>query len=128
MKNVVFLTLVEVLEIHADQIQRYGGSGGIRDITLLSSAIAMPYSSFSGEFLHEDIFEMAAAYAYHISQNHPFIDGNKRTALAAALVFLTVNGIVVADHSGKLYNAVISLASGELNKSEFAKILKSLEE
>ena len=82
MKKIVFLTLAEVIEIHTDQIKRYGGTDAIRDMGLLSSAVAMPYASFHDTFLHADIFEMAAAYAFHVSQNHPFIDGNKRTALA----------------------------------------------
>jgi death-on-curing protein len=73
MKRIEFLTLAEVTEIHADRIRRYGGKGGPRDINLLSSAVAMPYASFSGDFLHRDICEMAAAYAFHICRNHPFI-------------------------------------------------------
>ncbi|MDI6800525.1 MAG: type II toxin-antitoxin system death-on-curing family toxin [Thermodesulfovibrionales bacterium] len=83
-KEIIFLTLAEVIDIHTDQIEKYGGSMGIRDKNLLYSAIAMPSASFYRTFLHSDIFEMAAAYVYHISQNHPFIDGNKRTALASA--------------------------------------------
>jgi death-on-curing protein len=126
MKKIVFLTLAEVVEIHTDQIERYGGADGIRDINLLSSSAAIPYSSFSGSFLHNDIFEMAAAYAYHISQNHPFIDGNKRTALASALVFLELNGISLIDPEEKLYKSMISLAAGKLNKTEFTDILRNL--
>jgi len=122
------LTLAEVVEIHADQIKRYGGSDGVRDMTLLSSAVAMPYASFSGSFLHTDIYEMAAAYAFHICRNHPFIDGNKRTALASALIFLELNGISLLDNEGKLYDAMMSLASGHLNKAEIAKILRELKE
>lgn len=128
MEDFSFLTLAEVIAIHAGQIERYGGGAGIRDIGLLSSAIAVPYASFSGTFLHADVFEMAAAYAFHICQNHPFIDGNKRTALASALVFLEMNGIGLSDPQGKLYHAMISIASGELNKSEFSKILENLAE
>lgn len=130
MKNIVFLTLAEVVEIHTDQIMRYGGVDGLRDVNLLSSAIAMPYSSFSsfsGTFLHATLFDMAAAYVFHISQNHPFIDGNKRTALASALVFLELNGITISDPSGKLYNAMISLALGKLEKTNLAKLLNSLQ-
>lgn len=126
MKEIIFLTLAEVIDVHADQIKRYGGDPGIRDIGLLSSAIAMPYASFSEVFLHSDIYEMAAAYTFHISQNHPFIDGNKRTALASALVFLELNDISLSDPDGILYNTMVSLASGELRKPEFAKILKGL--
>jgi death-on-curing protein len=128
MKDIIFLTLVEVTEIHADQIKRYGGSSGIRDINLLSSAVAMPSATFSGSYLHGDIYEMAAAYAFHICQNHPFIDGNKRAALASALVFLELNGISISDLSGKLYDAMIALASGKLSKAEFADTLRKLQE
>jgi len=126
MKKIEFLTLAEVTEIHADQIEHYGGTAGTRDINLLSSAVAMPYASFSGDFLHRDIYEMAAAYAFHISQNHPFIDGNKRTALASALVFLEVNGSSISDSEGRLYEATMDLASGKLKKEEFANILRNL--
>lgn len=122
-----FLTLAEAIEIHADQLQRYGGGEGIRDIGLLSSAVAMPSASYSDKFLHGDIFEMAAAYAFHISQNHPFIDGNKRTALASALVFLEMNGHTIDDPKSMLYDAMITLATGKLGKSEFAQILRDLE-
>lgn len=126
MKKIEFLTLAEVIEIHADQIEHYGGTGETRDINLLSSAVAMPYASFSGDFFHGDIYEMAAAYAFHICQNHPFIDGNKRTALAAFLVFLDINGISVSDSEGKLYEATMDVASGKMKKKEFANILRNL--
>jgi death-on-curing protein len=126
MADIVFLTLAEVIEIHADQIGRYGGLSGIRDMNLLSSAVAMPAASFGGEYLHADPYEMAAAYAFHIAQNHPFLDGNKRTALAASLVFLEMNSISISDPAGKLYDAMIALASGKLGKNEFVDILRSL--
>ena len=79
----LFLDLDFVLRIHLSLIERYGGEPGVRDIGLLHSAIAMPQASFGGEFLHEDLFEKAAAYLFHIVQNHPFMDGNKRTGAAA---------------------------------------------
>lgn len=125
-KDIIFLSLAEVVEIHADQIRRYGGKTGIRDMNLLSSAVAMPYATFKNKLLHHDIFEISAAYAFHISQNHPFIDGNKRTALASALVFLELNGTSLSDPQEKLYDAMVSLASGNLNKAEFTEILRSL--
>nr|MDD5699375.1 type II toxin-antitoxin system death-on-curing family toxin [Victivallaceae bacterium] len=87
-----FLSLAEVLEIHQDQLVRYGGEAGIRDLGLLKSAISMPSATYGGEFLHSDIYEMAAAYLFHIVQNHPFLDGNKRTGAVAMLVFLILNG------------------------------------
>jgi death-on-curing protein len=126
MKEILFLTLAEVIEIHADQIKRYGGSHGIRDMNLLSSAVAMPHASFYGEFLHNDIYKMAAAYAFHICQNHPFVDGNKRAALASALVFLEMNGINISDPKGRLYEDMIALAEGNVKKEEFAEILREL--
>lgn len=128
MKKITFLTLAEVVEIHADQIGRYGGSSGLRDINLLSSAAAMPYASFHGRFLHADLFEMAAAYAFHICQNHPFVDGNKRTALATALVFLELNGVSVNDPEENLYHSMMSLASGNLDKAGFVSALRELTE
>jgi death-on-curing protein len=75
-----FLTLSEILMILEDQIRNYGGIYGVRDLNLLSSAIYVPQSSFNGQYLHNTIPAMAAAYAYHLCQNHPFIDGNKRVA------------------------------------------------
>ena len=126
MKKITFLTLSEVIEIHSNQIKLYGGKEGIRDISLLSSAVAMPYATFSGEYLHRDIYEMAAAYAFHICQNHAFIDGNKRTALASSLVFLELNGISIADPEEKLYEALMNIASGKSSKESFAEILRSL--
>jgi death-on-curing protein len=88
---VLFLTVDDIIESHQNQIDTYGGSYGIRDIGLLESAIAQPEASFSGQYVHADIFEMAAAYLYHLVMNHPFVDGNKRVGLEAALVFLEIN-------------------------------------
>src|SRR5947208_1858403 len=85
-----FLTLHEVLGIHANQIELYGGSLGIRDQGLLEAALAQPEATFGGDYLHHDIYEMAAAYLFHLVQNHPFIDGNKRVGTVAATVVLTV--------------------------------------
>jgi len=121
-----FLTLAEVIEIHSDQIQRYGGQAGLRDLALLESAIGQPEASFAGEWLHPDRYEMAAAYAYHLCQNHPFIDGNKRTALATALVFLELNNITILDPRRRLKNAMIRIASGKMRKEDFAKLLRTL--
>ena len=87
----LFLSLDEVLEIHEQQIERYGGSHGIRDAGGLESAMATPQATFGGEFLHRSIPTMAAAYLFHLCQNHPFIDGNKRTGANAAITFLLMN-------------------------------------
>ena len=116
-----FLTLSEVLLILDDQIKNYGGIYGIRDIKLLSSAIYMPESSFGGQYLHETIPAMAAAYAFHICQNHPFLDGNKRVALASALVFLDINGYELNCKDETLYNKIMGVAKGETKKEELVK-------
>lgn len=121
-----FLNLADVLRIHADQIQRYGGRNGVRDFGLLESALAMPRASFGGEWLHRDTYEMAAAYAFHVCRNHPLIDGNKRTGLACALVFLELNGIHVEDPEGLLYQAMMDTATGSLDKLGLAQVLRAL--
>lgn len=126
MKEPLFLTLAEIIEIHKNQIELYGGSHGMRDLSLLQSAIAQPQASFGGEFLHKDIFEMASAYAFHICRNHAFIDGNKRAALASALVFLELNSISLDDPTQKLYNVMIALAKGQLEKGDLAQIFRGL--
>jgi death-on-curing protein len=114
----LFLTLDEVLGIHADQIRRYGGRPGLRDLGLLQSALAMPETTFGGEFLHGTVFEMAAAYLFHLARNHPFVDGNKRTALMSALVFLGLNGQRLDAESGALYELVDGVAAGSVDKAE----------
>ena len=118
---ITFLTLSEVLLILEDQIKNYGGKYGVRDIGLLSSAIYMPASSFDGQYLHETIPAMADAYAFHICQNHPFIDGNKRVALASSLVFLDINGYEFICKDETLYNEILNLAKGEVKKEELIK-------
>ena len=121
-----FLRLADVVLVHADQIERYGGAAGIRDLGLLQSAIAMPRASFAGEWLHRDLYEMAAAYGFHGCHNHPFIDGDKRTALACALVFSELNGISIQDPEGRLYQTMIDIASGDLDKLGLAKVFRDL--
>ena len=126
MPEIIFLTLAEVVLIHLDQIECYGGIGGIQNVGLLESALAMPEAKFAEEFLHRDLFEMAAAYAFHICQNHPCVDGNKRTALACALVFLELNGVSILDPEERLYNAMMDVASGRVDKSALGEILRGL--
>jgi len=119
-KAPLFLTLDEVLAIHADQVRRYGGTGGIRDVGLLSSALGTVQATFDGRYLHSTLEEMAAAYLFHISQNHPFVDGNKRVALAAALIFLRMNGIRVEAVEDELVDLAWGVARGEISKSQVA--------
>lgn len=121
-----FLTLDEVLRIHLDQIERYGGQSGLRDLGLLESAVNMPRASFAGRHAHTDLFEQAAAYLFHIVSNHPFIDGNKRTGSAAALVFLLMNGVELeADEEG-LESITMGVARGEAEKSRVADFFRRI--
>ena len=116
--QIYFLTLEDVLEIHADQIDRYGGKKGVRDQNLLLSAIAQPFSSFDGKYLHKTINEKAAAYLYHICQNHPFIDGNKRAAVVSALMFLALNNQSIDYNEVEIENLTREVAEGKIKKKK----------
>lgn len=118
--------MAEVLSIHADQIGRYGGAAGVRDQGLLHSAVAQPRAGSGGEYFHQTVFEMASAYAFHLVRNHPFVDGNKRVALAASLVFLELNDVMILDPKGQLHRAIVEVAAGKLSKSDFSALLKTL--
>ncbi len=120
-----FLELDDVIVIHAGQIAIYGGSEGLRDLGLLESALAQPEAGFGGQYLHADVFEMAAAYLFHLVMNHPFIDGNKRVGLEAALVFLEINSVSVDASDDELVDLVLKTATGSLSKTEIAAFLRS---
>ena len=124
MKTVRFLSLEQVLAIHADQVHRYGGDPGVRDLGLLQSAIAMPRAMFGGQYLHPALHEMAAAYLFHLRQNHPFLDGNKRIGLAAAIAFLALNDTWLECEPAELVEMVLQVARGEIGKPEIAVFLR----
>jgi death-on-curing protein len=124
-KEPSFLSFAEILEIQRVQTETYGGDLTLRDRGLLESALAMPQSTFGGEFLHTTLFAMAA-YAYHIAENQPFVDGNKRTGLAAALVFLALNDIEIEDPKERLYKAMMDISARKLSKEDLAKLLGEL--
>lgn len=119
-----FLDLADVLLIHEEQLARYGGSAGLRDQGLLESAIAMPQATFGGTFVHEDLFAMAAAHAFHVAENQPFVDGNKRTGVLAAVVFLELNGFIVVEPPSGFYDAMIALAERRVTKDGLAELLR----
>ena len=121
----VFLSLDEVLEIHEQQIERYGGSSGLRDAAGLESAVAMPQATFGGQFLHTSIPAMAAAYLFHLCQNHAFIDGNKRVGANAAITFLLINNWEPTFDEEELADLVLSVDSGELGKPRLIDIFES---
>ena len=116
----IFLTLDEVLQIHRDQITRYGGALGVRDLGLLQSALAQPRATYGGLSLHADMWEMAAAYLFHLVQNHPFFDGNKRVGAVASIVFLRMNGLDIRMSSAKLESLVRAVARGQADKAAVA--------
>jgi death-on-curing protein len=124
LREPIFLALNEVIEIHRDQIKRYGGRAGIRSLELLKSAVAMPASGMAGEYFHADIYEMAAAYLFHIVRNHPFIDGNKRTGAVAAVVFLLMNGIELGADEDAFEKMVRRTAEGKADKAAIIRFLR----
>ena len=120
-----FLTKRFVESYHARLIDLFGGAHGVRDDALLESALAQPEATFDGNRLHEDEWNAAAAYGYHLCRNHPFIDGNKRMAAVAMGTFLAINGQHSSFDEVELYLIVIAVAEGNVTKSELAEWLKS---
>ncbi len=120
-----FLSFAEVLAIHQNQILLYGGDDGIRDMGVLKSALGMPCATYAGRYLHTDICEIAAAYLFHLVQNHPFIDGNKRSGAVAAIVFLILNGYDFDAPEDELAEMVLGAARGKLNKAEVAVFINA---
>ncbi len=125
MAEPIFLGIDRVLRLHRSSIEHYGGTEGIRDAQLLQSAVSQPEATFGGTFLHAFPFEMAAAYLFHIVQNHPFLDGNKRTGAASAIVFLEMNDIEIAADEEGLFDITIRAATGAATKEDIAAFFRS---
>lgn len=121
----VFLSVEEVIEIHQDQVARYGGSPGIRDRALLESAMHAPAASFGGQFLHGEVFEMAAAYLFHLVKNHAFVDGNKRVGAATADVFPQLNGWDLENDEPAFSDLVLAVATDVVDKAQVADFLRT---
>jgi death-on-curing protein len=119
-----FLTVEHVLAIHGRVIADFGGDPAVRDQGLLESAVMMPAARYGGELLHPDLPAMAAAYLFHICRNHPFVDGNKRTALVAAEVFLLLNGWRLRATNRELERMTLNIAEGKLTKDEVVAFLR----
>lgn len=124
------LTKVAVLAIHEEVLLAHGGAVGIRDEGLLESALAAPQASMFGDPIFKDAIEISAAYLFYICKNHPFLDGNKRTALAAALVFLHENDALHRCNMPLPVDAweslVVSVAAGQLKHEELTARLRTL--
>lgn len=113
-----FLEIEDVLNIHQVLVEQFGGIFGVRDEGLLESALSQPKATFFVELLHPTIHEQAAAYLYHITKNHPFLDGNKRTAFGAMEAFLRLNGYNLDLSDDEAYNMVMRVTQGEISKEE----------
>ena len=125
-ENCFHLSVEIVREIHAEVIARFGGSEGVRDNALLESAVAAPQASFAGKSPFRDLAEVAAAYLYYLCRNHPFIDGNKRAALGACIVFLRLNGVQPRPDGPEWEEFVLKTAAGSLDREQTAIRLRGL--
>ena len=124
MQDIRFIELEEALRIHKRQVDRFGGDDGVRDRGLLESALAVPRASFGGALVHEDVIAMAGAYLFHLCKNHPFMDGNKRVALAVTLYFLRRNGLSLEVEDQSLQEHVLAVASGQMSKDQVTAYLR----
>jgi death on curing protein len=114
-----WVTLHDIEDIHAEQLALFGGPAGIRDRGALESALGRPINRWHYE--NADMAQLAAAYAFGIARNHPFVDGNKRTAFAALMVFLRLNGISFAPPPPDATAAMMALAAGDIDEAGLAR-------
>jgi len=121
----IFLTPMQVLELHRRTIESHGGDPGLRDPGLLDSAIAQPMAMYAGQFLHDGLAEMAGAYLFHLSMNHAFVDGNKRIAAIASLTFLAMNGARLDLDQNQFENLILAVASGECSKKQVSEYFRT---
>ena len=125
-ENCVHLTVDVVREIHAEAIRQFGGLNGVRDENLLASAVMTPQASFGGKSPYIDIVEVAAAYLFYLCQNYPFVDGNKRTAMISAIVFLRINGIQTLPDSSEWEKLMLDVAASKADRTAATKRLRKL--
>ena len=124
MSDPIFLTYPQIVALHRLVIERFGGIAGIRDTDLLEGAMNHPLQVYF--YVQADLFEIAAAYAFHITQAQACFDGNKRTGVAAALLFLAVNGVSTDFDSMPLYEAMIAVAERKMGKTELADLFRQM--
>jgi len=124
--NCFHLTVEIVREIHAEAIAKFGGSDGVREMALLESAVAAPQATFGGQSPYKDLAEMAAAYLFYLCRNHPLIDGNKRAALGACIVFLRLNRIEPRADGPEWEELTLALAASEIDRDETTARLRRL--
>ncbi len=121
---IIFLSKTQVLNLHATMIDLYGGATGNRDEGLLDSALDAPKASFGGEFLYKTVPEITAVYLFHLCQNHAFIDGNKRVASGAAMIFCELNGWECTLTNHELEELTLEVAAGEIPKAALSKVFE----
>ncbi len=121
-----FLSLQNVIQIHDDTIEQEGGEPGLLNEGMVASAVELPHSTFDGEYLYSDLAEMAAALMYHLCKNHGFVDGNKRTAALAILIFVRINGVRSDQlpQEDELENVVFGVAGGNVTKPQVGQFLR----
>ncbi len=124
--NRLHLTVEIVLEIHTEAIEQFGGADGLRDRSLLESAVAAPQASFGGRSPFSDVIDVAGAYLFYLCSNHPFVDGNKRVAFGSCLVFLQLNGLEPAPDGDDWENLTLAVAAGALSRDEVTERLRAL--
>jgi death on curing protein len=125
-ENCFHLTVEIVREVHAEAIAKFGGSDGMREMALLESAVAAPQASYGGQSVYADVVEIAAAYLFYLCRNHPFIDGNKRAALGACIVFLRLNGIEPKPDATEWEELTLAVAASVLDRDETTARLRKL--
>jgi len=121
-----FLTIDEVLELHAELVDRYGGSHGLRDRGLLESSLAQSSATFGGDWLHPELFFRAAAFLFHVVEAHAFVDGNKRIGRQCALVFPALIGVEIVTGTDALYDLTMEVASGGGSRARAAGCFRRL--
>lgn len=124
--NCFHLTVDIVEEIHAEALRQFGGSEGLRDAALLESAVAAPQATFGGNSPYADLVEVAAAYLFYLCRNQPFIDGNKRVALGACLVFLRLNGFEPKPDGPEWEALTLDVAASRLDRADTTARLRTL--
>lgn len=125
MNETIFLTTEQVIVIHNDQIERYGGSHGIASLSLLESAVMRPQSSFGGKDLYPTIFDKGAAMIHSLIMNHAFVDGNKRTGTVSTITFLELNGYRLIVSQDELINAALRVRHKKWDLSKISSWLKN---
>jgi len=120
----VFLSVAQVAALHRFALEQHGGQDGLRDAAAFESAVLHPQNVWL--YAQGDLFDVAAAYAFHLAESQAFLDGNKRTGMAAALTFLKLNGKTLTRHTDQLYAAMIAIAGRQIGKPELAALLRKL--